>query len=237
MRTFLLPIFAALMLASTQAGCASAQLRMPESFPTDADHYAASGISPRRHGQPVRFGPYSALEMHEGDRFGWMIPLGAAALDGLNQHWSYTLIAPGQAPVQSQCRARSRSLRHGDDDNRLEVDVSGMHGPLLACGFRADGEDVLSLQLQRRGDRLEGEASGPDGNYRIRSLHGLQGTPIPSGTPTGYEILRDGRAIVIVDRVNAGGVAMDPALPPARRIELAALATALLLFDPAFGES
>ncbi len=232
MRLFLLPLAALLAMACTQSACSVAELRMPETFPAVSDRYPVSGRSPRWHGQSIRFGPYSALEMREGDRFGWAIPLGAPQLEGLSQRWSYTQIALHQAPVQSQCRARTRTLRH----DGFEADLNRLGDPLLACGFRADGETILGLQLARRGDRLEGQIDSRDGDYLIRSLHGLQGTPIPSGSPTGYEILRNGRAVMVVDRVNAGSVAFDAHLAAERRVELAAVATALLLFDPGFGE-
>lgn len=231
----LLPLLA--LAAGVPGHAREARLRLPEGFDARAAPQAVSGLSPRRHGEPVRFGPYSALEMREGGRVGRDIPLGRSALRSLDQGWAYTEIALGQPPVQAQCRARSRAYVRGDAGAEFSVDLAALQGsPVLACGFRADGEHVLLFQLHRRGDRLDGDADGPGGAYRIRSLHGLEGTPLRSGDPAGYEILKQERPVAVVDRLNAGSVAMDPALDAEEQVRLAALATALLLFDPAFGD-
>ena len=225
-----------LLALATLGGCATASLEMPQGFSADAERYPVSGLSPRRHAEPVRFGPYSALEMQEGARFGWSIPLGIASLDSLQQRWAYTELALNQPPVESQCQGRARSLRRGGGGNSLKLDLGALDGPLLACGFRIDDEDVLGLQLHRSGHRISGRLEGSEGQYEVRSLHGLQGTRIRSGTPTGYALTQDGRIVLVVDRVNAGSVAMAPGLDERQRMALAATATALLLFDPDFGE-
>lgn len=225
------------MLAAMTGQAREARLRMPDGMPEAVDTLTVSGHSPRRHGEPVRIGPYSALELREGDRFGWEIPLGRPALRGLDTGWAFTQIAIGQAPVQVQCRARARALVHGDADATLSVDLDMLRTrPVLVCAFRSDGEERHVLELFRRGERLEGTASGPDGAYRVASLHGLEGTPLPSGTPAGYQVREDGRTVMVVDRLNAGAVSLDSGLSPAQRVPLAALATALLMFDPAFGD-
>ena len=126
---------------------------------------------------------------------------------------------------------------HGDADSSLSVDLDALRkSPVLACGFRVDGEEVQAFALHRAGHRLEGGTTGNGAAYRVRSLHRLQGTPLSSGTPAGYEVLEGERVVMVVDRLNAGAVAMDPDLPPDGRVPLAALASALLMFDPGFGE-
>ncbi|UWX04212.1 hypothetical protein H1235_02475 [Pseudoxanthomonas sp. NC8] len=37
--------------------------------------YEVSGHSPRRSNEPVRFGPYRAVEMRDGGTFSWAVPL------------------------------------------------------------------------------------------------------------------------------------------------------------------
>ncbi len=234
MRLALIPILP-LLFAAASTSAREARLHLPEGLHAQAAVYAVSGLSPRRHGEPVRIGPYSALALREGDRFGGEIPLGRPVLRGLDQAWAFTEIALGQAPVQVQCNARARALVRGDADSSLSVDLDALRKyPVLACGFRVDGEDVQALSLHRSGGRLEGSTTGTGTAYRIRSLHALQGTPLRSGTPAGYEIRRGERVMMVVDRLNAGAVAMDADLPPDERVSLAALASALLMFDPGF---
>lgn len=219
------------------AGCATAELAMPPGMPATTARYPVSGLSPRHAGEPIRFGPYSALEMREGSRFGWEVPLPAANLAHLRQRWAYTQVAPGQMPVESQCQARARLLRHADAHGALQLDLDGAAGrPVLACGFRFDDGRLLTLELQRDGHALQGRLHAPDGDFEIRSLHALRGTPVASGTTLGYALTRAGKTVLVVDRVNAGAVAMAEPLDEGQRMGLAAAASALLLFDPAFGE-
>lgn len=234
-RAFLLVV--PLMLAATIGQAREARLRMPDGVPEAMDTLVVSGHSPRRHGEPVRIGPYSALELREGHHFGWEIPVGRPALRGLDAGWAFTQIAIGQAPVEVQCRARARTLVRGDADSSLSVDLDMLRTrPVLVCAFRSDGEERHVLELFRRGERLEGTAAGPGGTYRITSLHRLEGTPLPSGIPVGYQVREDSGTVMVVDRLNAGTVSLDRSLSPAQHVPLAALATALLMFDPAFGD-
>lgn len=62
------------------AACAPAHLRMPEGFAADAVAWPVSGHSPRTAGEPVRFGPYSALQLEDGGTFGWTLPVGRVDL-------------------------------------------------------------------------------------------------------------------------------------------------------------
>lgn len=114
-----------------------------------------------------------------------------------------------------------------------------MPRPVLACGFRLDDGHLLTLELQRDGHALQGRLHAPDGDFEIRSLHALRGTPVPSGTTLGYALTRAGKTVLVVDRVNAGAVAMAEPLDEGQRMGLATAASALLLFvlfDPEFGE-
>ncbi|MFN7135952.1 MAG: hypothetical protein ACK4MU_00245 [Thermomonas sp.] len=185
------------------AGCATTELAMPLGMAASTTRYPVSGLSPRRAGEPIRFGPFSALDMCEGSRFGWELPLPAAGLAHLRQRWAYPQVAPGQRPVESQCQARARMLRHADAHGALQLDLDGAAGrPVLACGFRLDDGRLLTLELQRDGHALQGRLHAPDGDFEIHSLHALRGTPLDEG----------------------------------QRMGLAAAASALLLFDPEFGE-
>ena len=72
-----------------------------------------------------------------------------------------------------------------------------MPRPVLACGFRLDDGRLLPLELQRDGHALQGRLHAPDGDFEIRSLHALRGTPLASGTALGYALTRAGKTVLV----------------------------------------
>ncbi|HSD16275.1 MAG TPA: hypothetical protein VLC71_03305 [Thermomonas sp.] len=227
----------AAFLVLSLSACTPAQLRLPDDAPANAQSFAVSGHSPRRFNEPVRFGPYSALEMREGWTASWRIPVGNADLERTAKPYAYTLVALGQAPVEVQCRARALAAGTGPEDRRWSVDLTSMAGPLLACGLHLDGHDPLPLEVAREGDRLNGEVALPwGGHYAIRGLQHYANTPIRAGTSIGYAIEDGGATIAVVDLLNGGRVHLDAALGEEQRVYVAAAAAALLLLDPELGE-
>lgn len=218
------------------AACAPAQVRMPDGFTPSASAYAVSGHSPRRFGEPVRFGPYSALEMREGSTFSWAVPLGSVDVGRTAKPYAYTLVAIDQPPVEVQCRLRAWTAGHGDASNRATVDLTALAGPLLACGLQMDGGAPQGLEVARNGTRYEGRLQAPWGRaYGVRGLNGYAGTPITAPEPTGYAITADGVPLAVVDVLNGGRVHLDDTLDDDQRTYFAAAAAALLLLDPELG--
>lgn len=216
------------------AACTPARLRMPDGFAAGAAAWPVSGHSPRRFGEPVRFGPYSALELQDGGTFSWALPVGQADFGRSERRYAFTLVAIGQPPVETQCRVRSLALGRdqvrGRVESRIELDMTGIEGPMLDCGLiHDDAAEPLPLQLARSGVRLHGRLVAPWGAYGIRSLHGYESTPVSAYAPTGFEVVRDGRPLMVVDLIDAGRVYLDPAVDEAQRTYLAAAAAALLL--------
>lgn len=224
-------------LALGLAACTPAQLRLPDDAPANATAFAVTGHSPRRFNEPVRFGPYSALEMREGWTTAWRLPLGSAELERIAKPYAYTLVALGLPPVDVQCRARALGAGTGPDARRWSVDLTAMAGPLLACGLRLDGHDPLPLEVGRHGSRLDGYVALPwGGRYAIRGLNHYANTTIPAGSAIGYAIADGGATMAVVDLLNGGRVHLDPRLGEEERVYLAATAAALLLLDPELGE-
>jgi hypothetical protein len=211
-------------------GCTPAQVRMPAGFSEEVTSYEVSGHSPRRFNEPVRFGPYSALEMREGGTFAWAIPLGVADLGRRARPFAFTLVARAQAPVEVQCRARTWTFA-GDRDRGLELDLTALAGPMLACGLRFDDGGALPLELARDGTGFHGRLASPWGVYALRSVHGFEGSSIPSSVANGFEVVRGQRSVALVDRLNAGRVHFDGRLAADERVYLAAAAAALLMLD------
>lgn len=236
MHAIRLALIPALSVVALSA-CAPAQVRMPEGFGARAVAYEVSGHSPRRFNQPVRFGPYSAQEMREGSTFAWSVSLNTLGLGRTVKPYAYTLTAPGQAPVEVQCRTRAWTAGVGRESQRATADLTALAGPLLACGLRADGRDPQLLEVARRGGQLQGRLTAPWGReYAVRDLHGYEGTPITGMEPTGYAIADGNRTLAVVDVLNGGRVHLDRTLADDQRAYFAASAAALLLLDPALGE-
>lgn len=236
MRTPVLAATAVLLVGPLSA-CAPAQLRMPEGFGADTVAYEVSGHSPRRFNEPVRFGPYSALEMQEGSTFAWAVPLPGFDVGRTSKPYAYTLVARDLPPVQVQCLTRAWMAGAGRESRRATFDLTALSGPLLACGLQLDGEIAQPLEIARQGRHLEGRLLAPWGReYAVRGLNGYEGTPITATTPTGYAIVDGAITLAVVDVLNGGRVHLARTLDDQQRVYFAATAAALLLLDPSLGE-
>jgi hypothetical protein len=225
---------AALALLFALSACASTQLRVPQSFAATAEAWPVTGHSPRHFDEPVRFGPYSALELHEGGTFGWQLPVGRLDLGGHARDYAFTLVAIGQPPVEVQCRVAAMTLgyaeAHGRVESRTELDLTSLSGPALGCGLRHDDAGgILPLELDRAGTHLDGRLDTPWGAAVVRSLHAIEGAAVDTYAPAGFEIALDGAPVAVVDVVNAGRVLLAPTLDEGQRSYFAAVAAALLL--------
>jgi hypothetical protein len=224
-------------LACLLAACAPVRLQMPEGFAVGTAAWPVSGHSPRHLGEPLSFGPYAALEPEDGGTFSWSLPVARIDIAGSSREYAFILAAPAEAAVEVQCLVRSLALGHdtvnGRVESRTELDLTALRGPMLGCGLRrADVDDVagpLLLALTRDGTRLHGRLESPWGEHEVRSLHGYEGTPIPAYGVNGFEVLRDGKVVMVVDMLNAGNVHMADDVDPAQRSWMAAAAAALLL--------
>lgn len=229
----------AVLLATTglTAACATLQARLPDGFAAQATAYPVSGHSPRRFNEPVRIGPYSALEMREGSTFAWSIPLGSADLRRTSKPYAFTLVALELPPVEVQCLTRATWAGTGSEARRLEIDMTALEGPMMECGLRMDGMPPRGMQLARKGMGLVGTLDAPWGDrYEISSLSHYEGSKWRSGTPTAYRIASGEETLAVVDVVNAGRVHLATSIDAERRVYFAAAAASLLLLDPELGE-
>ena len=228
----------ALVLASAvlAAGCSTLQARLPDGFAAQSIAHAVTGHSPRRFNEPIRIGPYSALEMREGATFSWSIPFGSVAVRRTSQRHAFTLVARDQPPVEVQCLTRTTWAGAGAGGRRVEVDLTALDGELMVCGLKLEGMPVQGMTLQPDGLGVAGTLDAPWGSYTIDSLSHYEGSKWRSGMPTGYRIASGGQTLAVVDVVNAGRVHLANAIDPEQRVYFAAAAAALLLLDPALGE-
>ncbi|HET9820444.1 MAG TPA: hypothetical protein VFQ16_01330 [Burkholderiaceae bacterium] len=142
---------------------------------------------------------------------------------------SYTLERAGQLAVRAQCRAR-----------RTEVSLGVLVGAARPLHVQCEwsGGATARLDIAERsaaaGTRQEREGRYTEGDtvFEIRSVHRLQGSPLPLAQPAGYVVLRGGQAVGALELTDS-----VPRLwaigPPAQQQSVVHAAVALgLLWDP-----
>jgi hypothetical protein len=225
----LAPVLA--LLASASAGCATARMKVDPTLST-VQPLPVTGANPRRWGEPVRFGPHATGKVRGTDTLGWSLGLlGGPGFSGSHRPYAWTATGPSGA-LDAECH--QEGLEVFAQGGSLTFDVRGATGqPALACAFRAaPGAAPWTLALRATGrpdPAYRGELRGGGGVYAVRSVHALEGSPVPMGTPAGYAVERDGQVVALVETMNAGRVWLPG---PADEGALAAAATALLLFQP-----
>ena len=55
--------------------------------------------------------------------------------------------------MEVQCRVRTWNAGIGKLSRRLEVDLTSLAGPMMACGMQLEGEQPVPLELSRVGTR------------------------------------------------------------------------------------
>jgi hypothetical protein len=204
------------------AGCATVQLDLRP------DAYSVRGANPRRWNQPISFGEWSATSVNEGTTRSFLADTGILQIGKTDQAYRMNVNS-----IAVECHTRELVIGKWD----VFVDPTFGREPILVCGFdRGRTQSVLALSRTGKGEpSLRGELrelGGP--SFEVRSLHRAPGSRIASGEPFGYEILRDGTQIAVVETINQGRVWIDPTV--ANRDTLAATAMSLLLFrDPDAG--
>ncbi|MGB0134792.1 hypothetical protein [Dokdonella sp.] len=216
------------------AGCSMAEVRLSDGFSSRSISYEVSGYSPRRFNQPLRFGPYSALEMRDGGIFSTSIPLRSVELQGSWRPFAFTQTTTGQPPVEVRCQSTALSAETGRDSRRLSIDLNALAGPFMDCGLRPGNNSAGSFELSRNGVRIQGMLESESGPYAVRSIHLMAGTSLPTSEPAGVEFQRDGKVLALVDLLNSGRVHMDRSLDEHERIYLAAAASSVLMLDLSF---
>ncbi|GAB6195521.1 hypothetical protein [Lysobacter xanthus] len=221
----------ALALAPLLSACTAARVQHPASLAASATVLDVRGISPRRAGQPVSIGPYTAREVDDGGTFAWAVPLGGADVGRAARRYAFSLQSSDAPTIEVACVNRAWTAGRGDAQ-RLSVDLTRLAGPLLDCELR-DGDRRGRLTLARTGGDLEGRLELPEtAPLPVRSTRALEGTSLPLASPTGYIVGEPARSLMLVDVVDGRQVHLDPTVAAGARPWWAAAAAALLLSDP-----
>jgi hypothetical protein len=214
------------VIALVLSSCQTAQIQIAPDLAA-VTPLNVQGANPRRWNAPVSFGSWATSEVREG--FTWDFGYRLLGIDASFAFQPYRLaIVSGDRTVQAECITRAAVLSRED----LSVDPSFGRIPALACGFRNDGEGTLRLNTTAL-NREEGEIAFGPWTWKVNSVHKFAGSSLPSGDPIGYEISGNGRVIGMVETINRGRVWLDPSLSAEEQGRLAAIATALLLYEPA----
>ncbi len=216
-------VFIALVIS----GCRTAAISVPAEL-ADAKAFAVTGANPRIWNRPLSFGPWRTSEVREGGRWGFAAPLLGLEAGFSQQPYRLVLEHEDGREVRAECVSRSVTLSRSG----WSMDPTLGALPALACGFRSDDGDEWTLKLHARGTNFEGELSSSGSQLKVRSLHLLEGSRLPSGEPVGYEIVGES-TLGAVETVNRGRVWIAPSTGSAIEGRIAAAAAVLLLFEPA----
>ncbi len=234
---------AGLAAAPAPARAAEARMAVDPALAAADEPLRVTGANPRRWNKPIAFGPYRTGTVRDAGAIGWSVELLGLGAAGSKRPYAFTLETPG-GPVDAECY--QKGLEGWHQASGITVDLRAAMGkPALVCAFRtAPGEAkdggawILELAAAKKLTggfvgvlRPADEATG--GSMTVRSVHALEKSPIPLGSPAGYAVERDGQAAAAVEVINAGRVWMPSSSAPAPApAALPAALAALLLFEP-----
>jgi hypothetical protein len=213
---------AAALLATACAGLPPARLALPAELAT-TPAIELAGIPGTREGRfafdqgEVRF-----------DRGADRLSLFGAAT-GERSTLAFSWQPPGGAADPARCTARRSEL-----GGSLAVTVSPWQ---LQCTWSGGARLTLAQSAgagaATRGER-EGRFEQPGLVLTLRSLHRVQGSPLPLADPAGYLLLHESRVVGAVELVGGAPRLWRQAATPAQQQAIGQVALALaLLWDPA----
>ncbi len=220
----------ALFCAVVMPGFKQARMRVPEALaavvPTDV-----AGHQVRTLNKPMTFGEYRAGSVREGFEFSWSVEAFGVRGGSARMRYRFVLEAPEGGTREVECRNRAiEAWRKG-----WSVELTDAFTPRLACGIHAGGRTLRLVLGSKTGRDLRGALMGAEGEaplLALRSIHALEGSPLPLEEPAGYVLERGGVAVAAVETLNRGRVWLAPELDAELREIAAATAAALLLYKP-----
>jgi hypothetical protein len=197
----------------------------------------------------IRFGPFHTDEVHRGiredDSTSWSLISESDRWEA-KRSFSFVLEGPSREPWRVRCAAAAGRVhveapvgvgtRANGDFGILRQVVESSARETLQCDFRGAGGGRRQLLLSDAdesgfGGLLTNEAHEP--LARIRATDEQTGEPYhyTVTSPLGFLVETTAGLQVAVERAFQGKVIFDRATPAAEQTPLAALATALLLWD------
>lgn len=210
-------------------GCQAARMPVPEPL-AGAERMSVSGRQGFRLSPRLRFGVYEAQSIQRSwtrGRDRGATPV--ATHSERTQTYRFTLHEGEVARWFVACRAAVQSLR-------IDLRVVDMHPDdksALYCNLQSTADRLTAWELElaeRHGRPLAGTLTLGPSRLDVMGTDRVAGA-LSMGATTGYEIRSEGDVVGAVEVINRGAVWLRPDLDPERRSVLAAVATALLLFD------
>lgn len=228
-------IILAASAALAAVGCASIQSARMATPPALAsgETVPVTGVGGGRSGA-FAAGPFSGAFTRSASRLAFFDPL----YERRDGRTAFTVSGPGiNGNLAVSCRMRERTITVG-------VISFEPHKMAYGCEFSQEGQAVpaqfellahraglggMAMRQERRGEiTLDGVV------LQIRSVHDLQGSSIPMGTPIGYLFEQEGAAVGAVELNGAPVVIYGPNTDQATRRAVLVASLALgLLWDPA----
>jgi hypothetical protein len=210
--------------------CASARVRVDPALADSSDEWTVAGANPRRWDAPLAVGPYRTGAVRDSGTLGWSVQIQSLGIEKTHRPYAFAVSGPGGF-VDAECHERTFQAFHASG---MQYDVRGARGePVLSCAFRSDHR-TWTLSLRATGaaqPAYAGELRDEAGlSYAVRSVHGLEGSPVALGSPAGYEVERSGAKVALVEVLGPGRVLV--ARGTADGGAFASAAAALLLFQP-----
>ena len=229
-------VLTAIAASALPVAAREARLALDPQLAESASGMPVDGANPRRWGTNLSFGDYRAVEVRDGDHLEWFFAVGNFGTGAAKSASRLTLEGPSGA-LRVECLAKRKVLARGS----FSVDLALGRKPLLMCGLEGPDGDRWTLVLTERAPNLTGTIQPEEGidgaRLDVRSVHRLEGSKWPLAEPAGYEISEGGRVVAAIETINRGRVWIGSDLDADTRQRVAAVAAALLLFEPPEVES
>jgi hypothetical protein len=213
---------AAALLAGACAAVEPARMALPDALaattaePFDGLRYGREGRFTLA-GQPVRY-------QRGADRLDLFERLGR------DKVWLRFELDGATGATRADCGGRRL-------EGAVGVIAAALQPLVLTCRF--DGARPAQLELKERGantgvgrDEREGRLTIGNVALELRSVHALQGSPLPLAQPAGYLMLHQGQPVAAVELTDSRPVLRRTPEAPPEAVTLAAVALGLL-WDPA----
>lgn len=207
----------------------TARVALPDGFAIEGEGLAVKGRAVRHGRTPVRFGSFATTEMS-----GWSFPIGhrmggpPVAVGNERLRFGFTMTESGEPIGQMQCGAERWFLEFLGTIDGVEVGAQmpvGPEHPALSCD--AGG---MPLVLWNDGHDLVGQYALPGGRVEIDSLRQVErGISVKFGPPVGLRFHRDGRDLMVLDRMSPGRVWFAQGVDQPTRRQLASAAAAMMV--------
>jgi len=219
-------------LAAGAAGCQTARMAVPDGLLTGTEVFSVQGRNTIEFREGFAFGPYEVTQVRRGwtSRTAWGFL--SYSQSRARQSIEFAVTGPGGTwRGQAATNVRQSDLKGEAWGGTLKIGL-GSELRYVARLAPEGSAKTWTLALGQGSPNAPVKGQLTDGTvfFEVVATHGLAGSPMPLGDPSGYLFLRHGQPVAAVEVINEGSVRVAQGLPPADRAPLPAAAGALLLY-------